>query len=200
MKFLIYGFLLFLVSAFSFDLNAQDPVVDKTTGEIFPRDAAIEHEGKKYQLQITGETTRKKLFIKVYSIAHYLEKKANENNTNKINAIMSDDNAKQFTLKWVYDVNSQKIQNAYEDSFHKVFTELEYDQLKNEINQFLHFFNQDAHKGDEYILRWFPGGYLEVMVNGQKKGSISNPKFVKGLWNIWLGPKSIVNRNELISL
>jgi hypothetical protein len=189
--------LVFLASfcACAFNLNAQSEIVDKSTGEVFPKTITFESDGKQYQLEATGVATRKKLIIKVYSIAHYLQKGVAAD----IQNIMSDANAKQFTLKWVHEASADKVQNAFQESFHKVFTPEKYDGLKNEINRFLQFFNQDAKINDEYILRWIPGGHIEVLINGKKMGSVTNQEFAAGVWNIWLGQKSVVDSKELLS-
>lgn len=201
MKFSIYGFFLLLCTClFSNGLNAQETIRDNSTGEVFPREVSFEYKGKQFQLQATGVATRKKLIFKVYSIAHYLQKGVEKSNGDKIQAIMSDDNAKQFTMKWVRDVGFEKVQEAFQDSFHKVFPGQDYAQRENDINTFIQFFSQGAHKGDEFILRWIPGGYVEVLINGKKAGSISSVEFAKGLWRIWIGPDSVVNSNDLTSL
>lgn len=199
MRFSVYG-LCTLMSAclLSVGLYAQDNIVDNSTHETFPKEVSFESNGKQYQLQATGVATRKKLIVKVYSIASYLQKGAGGGDI--LQAILSDDNAKQLTMKWVRDVGVDKVQEAYKESFHKVFSGQEYAALAGDINQFLQFFNENAHAGDEYILRWLPGGYVEVLINGKKVGSLTNKEFAKGLWNIWFGPKSVVNRNDLVSL
>jgi hypothetical protein len=71
--------------------------------------------------------------------------------------------------------------------------------LQNEIDRFISFFNGDIQKGDVHILRWLPDGNIEVLVNDKKVGSIKNNEFAHLLWSIWFGPKSVVNRNSLVS-
>lgn len=189
--------LVFLASfcMWAFNLNAQEEVVDKSTGKMFPKSVAFEYDGKQYELDITGVTTRKKLIIKVYSVAHYLQQGVVVDLQN----IMSDSNAKQFTIKWVHDVSVDKVQNGYQESFSRVFSPERYEALKDEINRFLQFFNQSAKIGDETVFRWIPGGRLEVKINDKQVGSITNKEFVEGVWNIWFGQKSIVDRKELLA-
>ena len=59
---------------------------------------------------------------------------------------------------------------------------------------------QKLTKGDETVLRWIPGGVVEVWQNGTQKGMVKNSELAKGLWSIWFGENSIVNRNNLVSL
>lgn len=195
MKTMSFGFFVTLLSCLSLTLNAD--ITDKATGVTFPSSVTFDYSGKSYDLDVTGVATRKKLIIKVYSIAHYLQKGVKGD---PLQEIMSDKNAKQFTIKWVYATTKDKIRGAYEESLQKVFSQEQYSKLQPEIQKFLQYFNQDSKKGDEYILRWIPGGHLEVVLNGNKAGAIDNADFVKGIWNIWLGQNSVVDRSQLLSL
>lgn len=199
MKLAIIGLMALCFSVCSFGF-ANETFTDKTTGEVFPKDVSFEYDDKKYELQATGSATRKKFFFKVYSIAHYLQKGVTAPASDKFQPILSDDYAKQLTMKWVRDVGSDKVQEAFQESFHKIFSEQEYGKLSGEISNFLKFFQRNAVKGDEYILRWIPGGIVEVLVNGNKVGSVTSKEFAKGLWTIWFGPKSVVDRNDLVAL
>ena len=199
MKFSMMTICLFL-STFTFQLGAQETIKDNISGELFPKTVSFDHNGKQYHLEATGATTRKKLIIKVYSLAHYLQKKEGRNAGDRFQSILRDDVAKQFTMRWLHNVDVDKIQEAYQDGFRKNLSPDVYNRLQNEIDQFISFFNQPAKKGDEYILRWIPGGMVEVHMNGKKAGSVTNPDLARGLWSIWVGDKSIVNRDQLVSL
>lgn len=179
---------------------ADDLIIDKSTGKSFPREISFEAKDKKYDLQATGVATRKKLIIKVYSIASYLQKGAANPSSDKLRVILSDDNAKQLTLKWARDVNSSQIRSAFEESLHKVFPNPQYTQQQQPINDFLALFTTGAKGGDEYALRWTPGGDVAVLSNGKLLGTIvGNATFAKGLWQIWFGDKSVVDRDALLS-
>lgn len=184
---------------FALNTFAADDVRDSSTGEVFPSQVSFDHDGKQYQLDATGVATRKKFFVKVYSVASYLQSGADKGGSDKFQTIMQDDVAKQLTLKWVHDAGQDKVQEGYLESF-KSSMGSQYVQLQNDLNQFLQFFNAPVKKGDEHILRWVPGGYVEVIINGKKAGSVTNKDFAKGLWNIWFGDKSVVDRNNLVSL
>ena len=191
--------LAFVFCLFSISCFAQDELRDNATGIAFPQSVSFEHDGKKYDLQATGVATRKKLIINVYSVAHYLEDKA-KSMPDKIAEIMSDQNAKQLTMKWARSVDSRRVQDGYHESFQKALSQDELSQLQNEINQYIEFFSHDVQKGDEHVLRWIPEGYIEVLINGNRVGNINNKAFARALWSIWFGQNSVVNRNNLISL
>ena len=67
-------------------------------------------------MQATGVATRKKFFVKVYSVASYLQDGANPGG-DVVQAIMQDQKAKQLTLKWVHEASPEKVQDGYRESF-----------------------------------------------------------------------------------
>ena len=196
MKFLMG--LLMVVATFM-NMNAQESISDSSTKEAFPAEISFDANGKSYQLTATGVATRKKLIIKVYSIASYLQKDAYKPNGDNLLAILSDDNAKQLTIKWVRGVGSEQVRESYDEAFHKVLSDQEYAAQKANLDQFLQYFSQGANKGDEFIFRSVPGGYIEILINGKKVGSVTNKVLAKALWSIWFGDKSVVDRNDLLN-
>lgn len=201
MRALIFASCTLFLSLASVALFAQtEEIRDSSTGSFFPREVTVTYEGKSYTLQATGVATRKKFFVKVYSVAHYLQKDAFPVNGDKFAEILTDGKAKQLTIKWVHKADAKKVQEGYLESFKNSLTAEEFTGLKSKIEQYAHFFAADVQKGDEHILRWFPGGTIEVVINGEKAGSITDPAFAKGLWSLWFGDKSVVDRNQLISL
>jgi len=198
MKFFTHLFLSFFC-LLSHCLWAQQEVRDNATGATFPSEVTFEYDGKEFYLMATGVATRKKFFIKVYSIVHYLEKGVEGAGNDIFQEIMRDDIAKQLTLKWVRDVPAQRVQEGYHESFQAALSGNELDQLHNDINRYIQLFNQNVQKGDIHVLRWLPGGIIEVFINGNRVGNISGQDFARGLWSIWLGNKSVVNRNNLVS-
>lgn len=187
-------------SVMSFSLYAENEIRDNSTGVAFPSEVNFEYNGKQYHLQATGTATRKKFFVKVYSIASYLEKGSENMNPNVLQDIMQSNKAKQLTLKWVHEAGADKVRNGYQESFHKALSDAQYNQLINPIENFIQFFNQDVQKGAEHVLRWLPDGMVQVIINGNLVGRIQNQQFAQALWSIWFGENSVVNRDQLISL
>lgn len=181
-------------SAFAEDLT------DKATGATFPTTVTFDESGKNYKLQATGVATRKKLIISVYSIASYLEEGVTLNAADKFQGILEPKGAKQLTMKWARNVPSDKIRDAYQDSFKTVLSEQDATALKDQVSKFVALFSADAQKGDEYILRWVPPAQVDVLINGKQAASFTNEGFARGLWSIWFGSKSVVNRDQLVSL
>lgn len=191
--------LLLLVSCFSQKIFSAEEIVDKATGVTFPSTIAFDYEGKQYTLNATGVATRKKFFVKVYSVASYLQQPLANPSSDLFQAILQSENAKQLTIKWIHEASVEKIQDGYRESFKNVLSDAQNAQFQNDLNTFVKFFNQDAQKGDEHILRWLPGGYVEVVINGKKIGSLNSVEFAKALWGLWFGDKSVVDRNQLVS-
>lgn len=200
MKSSILKFFTLFLSFISLSLSAEDKIKDPLTGETFPLVVSFEHEGTQFHLQATGVSTRKKFFVKVYSVASYLQDGADTTGGDKFDLILQENKAKQLTLKWTHNASAKKVQEGYIESFKNTLSENDYNQLQGDIKKYIQFFNLDVQKGDEHILRWLPGGYIEVLINGHKAGTLTNPIFAKGLWSIWFGAKSVVNRNNLTSL
>lgn len=196
MKLKLLSFLTLFCACSAF---AESEVTDKATGESFPASVSFKSEGKDYQLEATGVSTRKKLIIKVYSVAHYLQKDATAGSDN-LQTILSDLNAKQLSIKWVRAVPEDKVQEGYSESFKTAIQDPAYTKAQTAIKTYLAFFDQDVKKGDEHIIRWIPGGTIEVLINGTTAGTIKDPEFAKGLWNIWFGTKSVVKQDALMSL
>lgn len=178
----------------AFSLSLWSDIVDTNTNVSFPSEVSFTHDGKQYDLQATGVATRKKFLVKVYSVAHYLQNGASTD------AILQDTNAKQLTIKPVYEASVKKVQDGYRESFHKAFSDADYTKNEKDIDKFISFFNTDMKKGDEIVIRWIPGGNVETLINGKNVGTITNKEFAAGLWNIWFGPESIVNRQDLTTL
>ncbi|HEV8051692.1 MAG TPA: chalcone isomerase family protein [Parachlamydiaceae bacterium] len=196
---MIFKLLSSLILFCAFNLHADSQITDKETGTSFPTEISFNNQGKDYQLEATGVATRKKLFFKVYSVAHYLQKGV-ASGADKLQAIMSDANAKQLTIKWVRDIEAAKIQEGYVESFKNAVSDQGNSQLQSDIKTYISWYGQDVVKGDEHIIRWIPGGIIEVQMKGKTVGTITNPEFAKGLWSIWFGSKSVVKRDNLISL
>ena len=102
-----------------------------------------------------------------------------------------------FLSIWVRNVDAKKVQDGYQESFRTAAGD-QYEALKGEIDKYVGFFSQGVRDRDEHVIRWLPGGTIEVYINGDLKGSIQNPDFAKAVWSIWFGSKSVVNRNDLV--
>lgn len=177
-------------------LQAAD-ITDKSTGITFPQEVTVTHDGKDYQLEAVTESTVKKLIVKVYSVAGYLDKNAVTKGGDIYEKLLDDQYPRQIIMKWVRDVPVDKIHDTYNGHFQRLLSESERASIANEINKFNSFFQNES-VNDETTIRWFPGGYIEVLQNNKSVGSITNSTFAKTLISIWFGPKGVVNKQESI--
>jgi len=190
----------FCTFSFTGNLSASD-IVDNATGITFPSQISFEEGGENFTLEATGVTTRKKIFAKVYSIAHYMQNPvAGSANALVTEALNNDSIAKQLTMQWVRRVNSKKISDAYASALEDTMTPSEHQAMQKEIDRFIGFFGNEAQVGDIYIFRWLPRGKLIIEINGKQTGEINNPAFAKSVWEIWLGSDRVVKRAKLVSL
>ena len=180
-----------LLSVCFFNVHAEGPGG-------FPQQVSFSADGKNYRLDLTGTSTRKKFFVKVYDIASYLEDDAHHSG-DIISDILNNDNAKQLTIKWLHDATVDQIHNGYRESLDKVLGDSRTGPMAEDIDHFLSFFNQEARVGDQHVLRWLPGGTVEVSINDARAGSLKDKDFAKELWLIWFGAHSVVNRDDLVS-
>ncbi|HET9315916.1 MAG TPA: chalcone isomerase family protein, partial [Vicinamibacteria bacterium] len=61
---------------------------------------------------------------------------------------------------------------------------------KARVDAFVSYFG-DTKVGQEYVIRWAPGGVLETTVIGVAKPSIADKDFAAAVFSIWLGEKPI---------
>lgn len=179
---------------FTTGLHSAEEMTDSDTGKTFPKTITFQHQGEQFNLSGTGVSTRKKFFVKVYSIASYIEDPSSVKEGDIFNNILNSKQAKQLTSIWLRNVGQNKVQDGYRDSLKKVTSG-----NSSEIDKFISFFG-DVNNGDTHIIRWLPDGTITVTINGEEKGSIKNEQFAKALWSVWFGKDSVVNRNKLISL
>src|SRR5690606_27252089 len=140
--------------------SAQETVSDRATGKSFPKTISFQVEGKEHILEATGVATRKKFFVKVYSIASYIEKPV-EGSGDKFAQILDSKKAKQLTSIWVRNVEQKKVRDGYSESFNSAVPSGQLSALKPDLDKFLSFFG-DVKANDKHALRWLPDGTLEV--------------------------------------
>ena len=177
---------------------AEDTIKDPATGKTFPATVSFQVDGKDTSLQATGISVRKKFFVKVYSVAHYMENPASVKEGNIYENILNSNQPKELLSIWVRNADQKKVVDGYRESFGKVLSSDDLAKLKPEIDNYLSFFG-DVKTNDKHVLRWMPDGTITVEINDTLKGEIKNPAFAKALWSIWFGQKSVVSRDQLVA-
>lgn len=175
-------------------------ITERSSKTDFDKTVTFTHGGQTFNLEATGTSLRRKWFVKGYAIASYIQNPVKGDQEAVIKDVFSTDKAKQITMIWLHKLPLALIREGFQESLQKTLKENEYTTLKPEIDKFLAFFKAEAQVGDVIVLRWLPGGYLELSINDEKLGSMVSVDLAKALWAIWLGPDSVVNRKQLISL
>lgn len=173
---------------------------DSASKTVFPREVSFDIGGTKHTLQATGSSTRTKFFVKVYSLANYIENPVKTNLDELLHQTLDENTVRQFTIHWLRDIDEEKIKSGFVESIQKISTPAEFASFKDAITEYLKVYKNGIKNNDLVILRWLPDGTLHVMKNDQQTGEIKNNAFARTVWNVSVGPSSVVNRNELFSL
>ncbi len=194
MRFLILSLFLLPVLAFS-----QATVKEPSTEKSFPASVTFKSGTTDYTAQLTGLSVRKKYFFKVYGIAHYLQDAGTMSKADAFKACLDEGKAKQITMDFARDVDHKSIIDSYNDAFKENATKEELAAIQPFLTQYLSYFDKEVKENQQYILRWIPGGTIVAVIQGEEKPPIANGTFARVLWSIWLGPESVVDRDDLIS-
>lgn len=179
---------------------AEQTVSDPATNKEFPSRVIFSEDNKEYTLDITGVSVRKKIVIKVYAMAHYMQSPPAGDVREIIKAILTDGKSKQITMDFVRSVGSGSIQEAFRDGFAKNATKAEFREIETLVHQFCGYFDREVKENDRIVLRWLPGGKVIVRAQGKKELALTNPVFARVLWSIWFGEDSIVDRSQLVGM
>ncbi len=181
-------------------LDAAEKIKERSSKTEFDKNITITHSGKTYNLEATGTSLRRKWFVKGYAIAHYMQDPVKGDQETVLEDIFSSDKPKQMSMSWLHKLPLSLIKEGFDETFQKILKEKEYTSIKGDIDKYLNFYKADAVVGDIHYIRWLPGGHIELIVNDEKMGTVVNSTLGKALWNMWLGPESVVNRKKLIAL
>ena len=139
-----------------------------------------------------GLRTKTFLKVKVYVVGLYVEDHAlsglvsahpsDLHSSAFYHDLVSGDFPKQVTLRFVRDVSTDQIRDAFRETLPGA--------NGKELETFLGFFG-DTHSGDTYEFKWASGGGLETAVQGQARPAIADRKFGEAVFNIWLGDKPV---------
>ena len=174
-----------VVAAFlaSLALSARaEDVVEPRTGVRFP--------AKIGDMSLLGVGLRTKtiLKVKVYAIALYVADAAlagplkGKSAPALAHELCWADFPKEIHLHLVRDVSASQMQEAIRDALEKAD--------KARTDQFVSYFS-DIKTGEEYVLRWAPGGILETIAKGTPRPPIADKNFAAAVFGIWLGDDPI---------
>ena len=136
------------------------------------------------QVQLAGKGVRKKVVVKVYVAALYMEIPRLDPET-----IINSDQAKGITMDFVYKkVEGAKLQDAWREGFDKNTADRS-PELEQKMDRFVNMFTGDAVKGDHYLISYEPGTGTTITIKDEVLGTIPGEDFMRAVMAIWFGEK-----------
>lgn len=175
-----------LASVFCLSLASAEDVKEPRSGVSFAA-----KDGASSLLGI-GLRTRTMLKVKVYAIGLYVDDaalsgplaahKGKTSSPEFHRDLVWGDFPKHVVLKFTRDVTTSQIQGAFREALPSA--------SKARVDAFASYFG-DTKVGQEYVIKWAPGGVLETTVVGVAKPPIADKDFAAAVFGIWLGEKPI---------
>jgi len=135
-----------------------------------------------------GLRTKTVLKVKVYAIGLYVGDsaisgplKGKAGTPELYKELLGGDFKKKVVLKFVRDVSTDQIRDAFREALKDVGGMTE---------PWIAFFTE-IHSGQECVISWVPGVGLETRVAGVDKPPINDKAFASAVFGIWLGEKPI---------
>lgn len=141
---------------------------------------AIAVNGK--NLVLNGAGIRKKLFIKVYVGALYLEKK----DANPA-SVLASDAERRMAMHFVFSVGKAKIAEAWTEGL-EANTPNASPEVKAAFRT-LESWMEDVDSGHAINLTYIPGTGTIIDVNGKVKGTLPGKATADAILSTWIGPK-----------
>lgn len=133
-------------------------------------------------LVLNGAGIRKKLVIKVYVGALYLERKAVSREE-----LLKDEGDKLVRMTFVYKkVEKEKIVEAFAEGLANNSPDVA---QTADARAFLSWFTSDFRAGDTVDVRMGADGTVSAAHNGKELGTIRNPALARAVLRIWFGDK-----------
>jgi hypothetical protein len=145
-------------------------------------------------MSLLGAGVRTKTFlkVKVYTICLYVSDAAlagplapyrgRTTDPAFTRELVSGDYPKQFVMTFVRDASPEQVREAFYEALPTVDPK--------RLDLFSSHFGAPR-KGDAYVIRWAPGGSLEVTAAATPKPPIPDKAFSLAVFSIWLGEKPL---------
>lgn len=162
-------------------LMLSPAVVAAELAGVFLEDRIVADNGD--ALVLNGMGLREKLWVDVYVGALYLAKKSDN-----VTEILAAPSANRIQMDFIYkEVASEKLLKAWREGFEKNQSNETLAQLKDRIEQFYSYFEQNALARDRYRLDYLPGTGTRISKNNVLLGVIPGEDFKNALLEIWIG-------------
>jgi len=183
--------------------HAGDSVSETRDEKQFPHNIVIEYNNEQLDLFMTGLTIRRKFFLKIYSMAHYIEQLPNVagsdiSDDDIYKSILQNKGIKQISMVFMRKLSAEQIQNSLRSGIQLNSSEADYLIILPQVEEFMQAIHADVGKNDEFVIRWYPDGSVVSFFQGTQISSIRSVKFAETLWAIWFGDFSVVDKKALI--
>lgn len=158
-------------------------VSDVKVAEVVPATA------ERPELQLNGAALRELyLLIESYVGALYLETPSTSDA-----AILADTQThKRMVFHIVMKrVGARRIANALQEALVVNISEQEHQELLQEIEQMLSYFQGKMHRGDEVWFDFIPGKGTRISINGEAKGIVPGDLYFHAMLSIWIGDSPV---------
>jgi len=135
-------------------------------------------------LKLNGAGVRKKMIVRVYVCALYLE-----NNSKDAAGIIASGDTKSMRLRMLRAVEGSKISGAISEGFENNSAS-SMSVLRPRLEKLAKLI-PDVKEGDEIALTWIPDQGTVVNVRGRDNGTIEGRDFADALFSVWLGANPV---------
>lgn len=166
-------------------------IVEAKTGTEYPDQVTITTGAGDQVLVATGAALREKTVMKVdvYTIASYVAQSAELGAGDRAAAIWKLDAPKRLRMDLRRSFSREKLIGAFREVIAENYPDLT--PIAGDMQTFEGYFTRDARSGDVILFTYLPGQGVAVELNGEVKGTITNPAFVEALWSVWFGAKPV---------
>lgn len=138
-------------------------------------------------LKLNGVAYRKALgFIKVYAVGLYLE-----HPTKEPGEVINSEQIKQLYFHYLTSkATARKLQEGYLDLMQKCNAPDLYERNKKDVERYAAWLDKDMQPGLTSISTYVPGKGLTLEYQGEERGTIANPEFIKMYYTYNFGEKA----------
>lgn len=176
----VFAFILYGVFTMS-SANAYE-VADVQLAEVVPATA------ERPELKLNGAALRELyLLIKSYVGSLYLEQASSDTDY-----ILNSESHKRMVFHvMMKKVGARRIANALQEALVVNLTKTQHNELVEELDQMLSYFDGTMHAGEEAIFDYLPGQGTRITINGVVKGVIPGRDYFRAMLAIWVGENPV---------
>lgn len=151
-------------------------------------------------LQLSGSAIRKRFFLKIYRISHYMKWPINRIvDSHALFTLISSGKVEQrLELVFLRSVSRKQLENALVEGVKRNNPGRDVSDIEAEIKTLSSGVDKEIEAQTHLVLARSASDVLTVYFNDEKVVESNNKMFNESLWSIWFGDKPTVDKNELI--